>query len=171
MNTQEVEDLLANLQDHYDERIDDTRINRWERALGNADAEAVIQAAEQYIAEQPRFFPKPAELVKLAGEIVASNRVYAPRDPVRVPDLEERRRYLAKRQAESRAALDRRYPPDQFPFDGLLRSLYATGRMTPEQRQRAESRLTPEQRRQYRNAFGSRRDDLPLAGKGFEHGR
>lgn len=153
MNKIQVEDLLADLADFYDEMFDESRIDRWERALASQDAEAITQAAEQYMASQPRFFPKPAELVKIGADNAngigvrsgtrRKGRTLGSMTP------QERAAWQAefeRRNAANTAEVERMWPSEQYPGKGFIRFLYAAGKLTPQQREAFEVTLPTEQR-------------------------
>ena len=152
MNKIEVEELLDDLADFYDEAFDDARIERWERALIRHDADFIGRAADHYMATQPRFFPKPAELVNIAADIANGHRSGAtPRRKGRTlgsmsPD--ERAAWHAgfeKRIAAKVAEVEALWPPDQYPGKGFIRFLYAGGKLTPQQREAFEATLPADQ--------------------------
>ena len=163
MTTQEVTKVLLMLQAVWPERaIEKDTISAYKRAFAGVPFQDMQTAADEWL-QTGKYFPRPVELLGIVDQLIPAREVL---NPGTKSTAEQRTQRFHQTLNRARAELDAKYPPDQFPFDGMLRTLYATGRMTPEQRRTAESRLTPEQRRHYAGAFGSRRDDLPLSGKG-----
>jgi hypothetical protein len=62
----DVIELLERLEAFYDEAHDLDREARWVMALAEANAGDIHRAAKSYMAKDPRWFPKPAQLIGLA---------------------------------------------------------------------------------------------------------
>jgi hypothetical protein len=66
MTESQVLKLLKRLEIYYDEPHDEHRADRWVQALEPANAGDMDRAAETYMARDPKWFPKPAQLLTLA---------------------------------------------------------------------------------------------------------